>query len=418
MLRHLGYLRYDSKLIPTLLMEFTVSLETSQRVAKVKPSATIAVSMKAAELRAAGRDILSLSAGEPDFPTPEHIGAAAKAAIDNGETRYTAVDGTAALKAAIQAKFKRDNQLDYEAKQILVSGGAKQCIYNLLAALISPGHEVVIPAPCWVSYPDMVKLVDGEPITLMTGPEQAFKITPEQLRSALNENTRLLIINSPSNPSGKAYSKAEYQALGAVLADFPKVVVLSDEIYEHIYWGAEPFVSFATACPELIDRTVIVNGVSKAYAMTGWRIGFAAGPAELIKEMRKVQSQTTSNPCSIAQAAAVAALNGDQSCVKTMNQAFRERHDFFINGLNELEGVECLPCEGAFYAFPSFQAVIDARDDIADDMALATWLLETVGVATVPGTPFGQPGHLRLSYASSKEDLEQALVRLKQALGG
>lgn len=393
-----------------------MSVNTSERVAKVKPSATIAVSMKAAELRAAGRDVLSLSAGEPDFPTPEHIGNAAIAAIHNGETRYTAVDGTPVLKQAIQNKLQRDNQLSYEANQILVSGGAKQCIYNLLAAGINAGDEVIIPAPYWVSYPDMVRLVDGEPVVITTGPQQSFKITPEQLRAALTDKTRLIILNSPSNPSGKAYTRAEYQALGAVLADFPNVVVVSDEIYEHIYWGSEPFISFATACPDLIDRTVVINGVSKSYAMTGWRIGYAAGPAGLIKEMRKVQSQTTSNPCSIAQAAAVAALDGDQECVKVMNRAFHERHDLFVKGLNDLPGVECLPGEGAFYAFPSFQAVIDARDDIADDVELAGWLLETVGVATVPGTAFGQPGHLRLSYASSNEDLEEALKRLRQAL--
>ncbi|GAB4182305.1 MAG: pyridoxal phosphate-dependent aminotransferase [Wenzhouxiangellaceae bacterium] len=393
-----------------------MTLKTSQRVAKVKPSATIAVSMKAAELRAAGRDILSLSMGEPDFDTPAHIGQAAVRAITEGQTRYTAVDGTAALKQAVQKKFQRDHQIDYEANQILVSSGAKQCIYNLLAALLDEGDEVIIPAPYWVSYPDMVRLVDGEPVIINTNAAGNFKITAEQLRAALTAKTRLLILNSPSNPSGKAYTRAEYAALGAVLADYPQVIITSDEIYEHIYWGDEPFASFVSACPQLKQRTVIVNGVSKAYAMTGWRIGYAAGDAALIKEMRKVQSQTTSNPCSISQAAAAAALDGDQDCVRQMNQDFKERHDYFVAALNKLPGVDCLPGDGAFYAFPSFQQVIDERDDLNNDIELANWLLETVGVATVPGSAFGVPGHLRLSYAAGMDTLREAIQRLHQAL--
>ncbi len=393
-----------------------MNMKTSNRVALVKPSATIAVSMKAAELKRAGKDIISLGAGEPDFDTPLHIKQAAIDAITAGETKYTAVDGTPELKAAIQEKFRRENQLDYTAQEIIVSSGAKQCIYNLLMALISSGDEVIIPAPYWVSYPDMVKLADGLPVILNAGMEQDFKITPKQLEASISDKSRLLIMNSPSNPTGKCYSREELSALCAVLENHPRLIVVTDDIYEHIYWGEQPFENLVTACPSMQARTVVVNGVSKAYAMTGWRIGYAAGPEELIRQMRKVQSQSTSNPCSISQAASVAALSGSQDCLAEMRQAFRERHDYLVAALNELPGVECASCEGAFYAFPSFHQILESREDLRDDVELAGWFLEHAGVAMVPGSAFGANGYLRLSYATDMDTLKSAIERLRAAL--
>ncbi|MBT8063753.1 MAG: pyridoxal phosphate-dependent aminotransferase [Gammaproteobacteria bacterium] len=388
----------------------------SRKVEQIRPSATIAVSMRAMELRAAGKDIVSLSAGEPDFDTPKHVREAAAAAIEAGQTRYTAVDGTPELKAAIVAKLHRDNELDFEPEQVIVGNGAKQCLYNLMVALLNPGDEVIVPAPYWVSYPDMVKLADAQPAILAGTPENDYKITARELQNSLNENTRMLILNSPSNPTGKVYSEEEYRELGDVLEEHPKVLIACDDIYEHIYWGPGDFRTFLNACPEMADRTVVVNGVSKGYAMTGWRIGYLAGPADLVKAMRKVQGQSTSCAGSISQAAAVAALNGPQDCVEEMRVAFRERHEFMLDALNELPGVDCPACDGAFYAFPSFQAVIDRMGNIKDDVELATWLLEEAGVATVPGTAFGAPGHLRLSFASSLEDLGEAIERIRIAL--
>ncbi|MBT8060525.1 MAG: pyridoxal phosphate-dependent aminotransferase [Gammaproteobacteria bacterium] len=388
----------------------------SRKVEQIRPSATIAVSMKAMELRAAGKDIVSLSAGEPDFDTPKHVREAAAAAIEAGQTRYTAVDGTPELKAAIVAKLHRDNELDFEPEQVIVGNGAKQCLYNLMVALLNPGDEVIVPAPYWVSYPDMVKLADAQPAILAGSPENDYKITARELQNSLNENTRMLILNSPSNPTGKVYSEEEYRELGDVLEEHPKVLIACDDIYEHIYWGPGDFRTFLNACPEMADRTVVVNGVSKGYAMTGWRIGYLAGPADLVKAMRKVQGQSTSCAGSVSQAAAVAALNGPQDCVEEMRVAFRERHEFMLDALNELPGVDCPACDGAFYAFPSFQAVIDRMGNIKDDVELATWLLEQAGVATVPGTAFGAPGHLRLSFASSLEDLAEAIERIRTAL--
>jgi aspartate aminotransferase len=393
-----------------------MQVKTSARVAQVKPSATMAVSSKAAELKAAGHDIISLGAGEPDFDTPEHIKQAAIDAIKAGQTKYTAVPGTPALLQAIIGKFERENKLHYSANEIIASTGAKQCIYNLLQALINVGDEVLIPAPYWVSYPDMVRLADGEPVIMNTTWEDNFKISPKQLENSMTGATRLLIMNSPSNPSGGAYSRKELQAIGDVLSQNPRIVIVTDDIYEHIYWGDEPFSTLLNVCPELKDRTVVVNGVSKAYAMTGWRLGYAAGPAELIKEMRKVQSQSTSNPCSITQAAAVAALSGPQDSISTMRGAFKRRHDYFIEALNKLPGVKCLPCAGAFYALASFQTVIDRMEDIGDDVELAAWLLEHAGVSMVPGTPFGVPGYLRASYATSMENLQEAIARLASKL--
>ena len=392
-----------------------MSIRFSSRVAQVKPSATIAMSMKAAELKAAGRDIISLSMGEPDFDTPAHIRKAAIEAIEKGQTRYTAVDGTPALKQAIITKLARDNRLDYQANEILVSSGAKQSIYNLIQAVIDDGDEVIIPAPYWVSYPDMVRLAGGAPVTLATTAETDYKITPAQLASSINDDTRMLMFNSPSNPTGKAYSRAELAALGEVLLAHPRVLICSDDIYEHIWWADEPFSTLGEVVPALKERLIVINGVSKAYAMTGWRIGYAAGPAAIIKEMRKIQGQSTSNPCSISQAAAAAALAGDQACVAEMNVAFKQRHDWLVPALDALPGVRCTAGQGAFYAFADFSEAI-ATLGLADDLAMAEHLLEKAGVATVPGTAFGAPGHLRLSFACDLATLKNAVERIAQAL--
>jgi aspartate aminotransferase len=389
---------------------------TSIKVGQIKPSATIAVSSKAMKLKSQGRDIVSLGAGEPDFDTPEHIREAAIAAIHAGKTRYTQVDGTPELKAAIANKFRLQNELEFTADQIIVSNGAKQSLFNLMVAVLNKDDEVIVPAPYWVSYPDMVKLADGEPAILAATSENDYKITPRELQNTLNENTRMVIFNSPSNPTGKVYSEEEYRALGEVLIEHPKVFIACDDIYEHIYWGSSPYRTFMNACPELSERTVIINGVSKGYAMTGWRIGYLAGPADLVKAMCKVQGQSTSCASSISQAAAEAALSGPQDCVEEMRLSYEERYHYIQAALNELPGVECPDCDGAFYAFPSFQGFIDSMDSIRDDVELATWFLEEAGVATVPGSAFGAPGHLRLSFASSLEQLEDAIGRLKRAM--
>ena len=388
----------------------------SQKVDQIKSSATILVSMKAMELKAAGKDIISLGAGEPDFDTPEHVCEAAIAAIRAGKTRYTQVDGTPELKAAIVRKLKRENGLAYKAEQVIVSNGAKQSLYNLMVALLNRGDEVIVPAPYWVSYPDMVKLADGQPAILAASAENDFKITARELQNSLNEKTRMLILNSPSNPSGKVYSEQEYRELGEVLQEHPKVFIACDDIYEHIYWGDGPYRTFLNACPKLARRTVVINGVSKVYAMTGWRIGYLAGPADLVAAMRKVQGQSTSCPGSVSQAAAAAALSGPQDCVETMRQAFRQRYEYVYAALNEIPGVVCPECEGAFYALPSFQDFIDRMGDIRDDVELAAWLLEQAGVSTVPGSAFGAPGHLRISYAAGMEHLEEAIGRIRKAI--
>ena len=388
--------------------------DLSDRVQKVKPSPTLAVSALAGQLRAAGRDIIGLGTGEPDFDTPDHIKQAAIEAINNGQTKYTAVDGTAELKQAIIDKFQRDNGFDYSAEQILVSSGGKQSFYNLCQALLNKGDEVIIPAPYWVSYPDMVLLAEGKPVIVETTIEQNFKLDAAALEDAITPNTRMLVINSPSNPSGVAYRKAELAALGEVLKKYPDILVVTDDMYEHIVWSDEGFSNILNACPELYDRCMVLNGVSKAYAMTGWRIGYAAGPADIIKAMKKIQSQSTSNPCSISQAAAVAALNGDQSCIQTMLSAFKERHDFVVAALNKIPHIQCLPSDGTFYSFPDIQSFIDARDDIENDVDAANLLLDQVGVALVPGSAFGAPGHMRLSYATSMQNLEAALQRIEQ----
>jgi aspartate aminotransferase len=388
----------------------------SQRVQRVKPSPTLAVTARAAELRAAGKDIVSLGAGEPDFDTPEHIKEAAIRAIRGGATRYTAVDGTAQLKAAIIDKFRRDNGLDYEPGQILVSCGGKQSFYNLAQALLNPGDEVIIPAPYWVSYPDMVRLADGEPVIVKAGLDQRFKISPQQLEAAITPRTRLFVLNSPSNPTGVAYTRAELEALAEVLLRHPHVLVATDDMYEHILWAKEPFSNIVMVCPALYQRCIVLNGVSKAYAMTGWRIGYAGGPADLIKAMKKIQSQSTSNPATPSQAAAVEALNGDQSCIAPMLSAFSERHDYVVKTLNALPGVRCAEADGTFYAFANVSEVIAGLSGIDDDVKLAEYLLDEVGLALVPGTAFGSPGHLRLSFATSMDQLREAIRRLEQVL--
>ncbi len=393
-----------------------MAVKISQRISQIKPAATIAVNAKAQELRAQGRDIISLGFGEPDFDTPEHIKKAAIKAINDGKTKYPPVDGTVELKEAIIGKFEKENSLTYGPKQIIVSTGAKQALFNLMLAVLNDNDEAIIPAPYWVSYPDIVKMAGGQPMILNTGIETDFKISAKQLQNSLTENTRLLLINSPSNPTGKVYSEEDYKALAEVLLDHPKVLVICDDIYEHIYWAEQPFVTFLNCCPELTDRTVIVNGVSKAYAMTGWRIGYAAGPEEIINAMKKAQSQSTSGACSISQAAATAALTGSQQCVADMRQEFKLRYEYLLSALNEIDGVECPECDGAFYAFPSFEKVIERMPDIRDDVELASWLLENAGVAMVPGTAFGAPGRLRLSFATSMDNLKTCVKRITRAV--
>ncbi|MFZ0468644.1 MAG: pyridoxal phosphate-dependent aminotransferase [Thiogranum sp.] len=391
-------------------------ISLSQRVQRVKPSPTLAVTARAAELRAAGRDIVSLGAGEPDFDTPEHIKQAAIRAIQAGATRYTAVDGTPELKSAIINKFQRDNGLTYQPNQILVSCGGKQSFYNLVQALLNPGDEVIIPAPYWVSYPDMVRLADGEPVIVKAGLDQRFKISPEQLEAAITPKTRLFVLNSPSNPTGVAYKRTELQALAEVLMRHPHVVVATDDMYEHISWADEPFSNILNVCEALYPRTLVLNGVSKAYAMTGWRIGYAGGPASVIQAMKKIQSQSTSNPASPSQAAATEALNGDQSCIAPMLAAFKQRHDYLVKALNELPGVRCAEADGTFYAFPDFSGAIARLDGVDDDLSLAEYLLNEAGVALVPGSAFGAPGYARLSFATSMEVLKDAVSRLEKAL--
>ncbi len=392
-----------------------MQIDLASRVHRIKPSPTLAVAARAEELKAAGKNIISLSVGEPDFDTPEHIKDAAIKALKDGLTKYTPVDGTKGLKQAIVDKFARENQLTYALNQILVSVGAKHSLFNLFAAILNEGDEVIIPAPYWVSYPDMVKLLDGTPVIIEAGREQQFKITPAQLEAAITTKTRAVVLNSPSNPTGVAYTKAELLALGQVLLKHPNVLVVSDDIYEHTLWSKEPFANIVMACPELYERSIVVNGVSKAYAMTGWRIGYAAGPAKIIAAMNKIQSQSTSNATSIAQAAAQAALNGDQSCITTMTNAFKERHDFVLGELQKMAGVKCFPCDGTFYIFPCMNEVI-AKAGMKDDIELADYLLNEAEIALVPGSAFGAPGFLRISYATSMEKLKEAMKRMAAAL--
>jgi aspartate aminotransferase len=393
-----------------------MSIKLSHRVQAVKPSPTLAITARAAQMRAAGKDIVGLGAGEPDFDTPEHIKAAAVEALAKGFTKYTAVDGIASLKKAIVDKFKKDNGLDYQPKQVLVSCGGKQSSYNLTQALLNPGDEVIIPAPFWVSYPDMVLLADGVPVIIETTQAQRFKITPEQLRKAITPKTRLIFINSPSNPSGIAYTQGELKALGDVLKDYPEIIIATDDMYEHILWEQGTFVNILNAHPDLYDRTVVMNGVSKAYSMTGWRIGYAAGPADLIEAMTTVQSQSTSNPTSISQVAAEAALTGDQSFINEMCVEFKKRHDYVVAEFNKIDGIDCIETDGTFYVFPNIEKLLARLDGIDDDLAFSEYLIEKAGVALVPGSAFGTPGHIRISIATSMANLEKAMERIRNAV--
>jgi len=393
-----------------------LEIKVANRAANIKPSPTLAVTARAAELRAAGRSIIGLGAGEPDFDTPQHIRDAAIAAINSGKTKYTAVGGLPELKQAIIGKFQRENELAYGADQILVSCGAKHSIYNLMQGLLNPGDEVIIPAPYWVSYPAMARLAGADPVMINTGLEGRFKMSKEQLRAAITDRTRLLIINSPSNPAGVSYSEEELAAIASVLVEHPKITIITDDIYEHILWGQNSFRNIVNACPELYDRTVVVNGVSKAYSMTGWRIGYLGGPVSLVAAMQKIQSQSTSNPASIAQHAAIAALEGAQTCIEENTAIFKRRHDFVYAGLNDIDGIACIASDGAFYSFPNMQGVIDKLDGVDNDVELGEYLLEKAEVALVPGSAFGVQGHMRLSFATSMENLEMAMQRLKKAL--
>ena len=390
------------------------------RVARIKPSPTIAVSTRAQELRAAGRDVINLGAGEPDFDTPPHIKEAAKAAIDEGQTKYTAVGGTPALKDAICEKLRRENNLSFSPAQVCASVGAKHSILNLMLALLDDGDEAVVPAPYWVSYPDMALFCGATPIAVAAGADSGYKISATDLAANLSAKTKLVILNSPSNPTGALYSESELRALGEALRAYPRAWIVSDDIYEHIRYDDRPFANLANACPDLAPRVLVVNGVSKAYAMTGWRIGYAAGDERIIKAATKIQSQGTSNPSSISQAAAVAALTGGIDCVAPMLAAFARRRRLVVDGLNAVAGLRCPPVEGAFYAFAdAAEAVARLADNgkitRADDVALCEYLLDEAGVAVVPGSAFGCENAFRVSFAASDEALKKALERINAA---
>jgi len=386
------------------------------RIQSVKPSPTLALSQRADEMTALGKPVINLTVGEPDFDTPQNIKNAAIEALNKGQTKYTAVDGTKNLKQAIIKKLAQENKLEYQAKQVIVSCGAKHSLFNLFAALLNPGDEIIIPAPYWVSYPDMAKIVDAVPVVINTSIESHFKMTAEQLEAAITPKTRALVINSPSNPTGIAYTQEELKKFAEVLLKHPNVIIISDDIYEHILWSTPAFINILNACPELYDRTVVINGVSKAYAMTGWRIGYAAGPEKLIAAMKILQSQSTSNPCSIAQAAAVEALNGDQSSISLMARAFKARHDFILPELQRMPGVKCLPSDGTFYSFPCVQDVLYQSTTMTSDLEFSDYLLQEANLAVVPGSAFGTPGYIRLSFATSTENLEEAMRRMGEAI--
>jgi aspartate aminotransferase len=389
-----------------------LSIHLARRLQRIQPSATVSITARAGRLKEAGRDIIVLSVGEPDFATPEHIKAAARDALARNDTKYTAVDGSRELKEAVVTKLARDNGLGYTPEQVLISSGAKQSCYNACLALLGPGDEAIVLAPYWVSYPDMVRLADAEAVVVASEARAGFKITAEQLEAAITPRTRLVILNSPCNPTGAVYLRADWLAVGEVLRRHPDIVILTDDIYEHICWTGEPFASFAAICPDLFDRTLTINGMSKGYAMSGWRVGYAAGPVPIIKAMTSIQSQSTTNACTISQAAATAALLGDQQCVRDMCAEFRRRHDFFFAGVKDLPGFDCVPASGTFYLFPSIEQAMH-RKHAATDIEFCEQLLEATGVALVPGTAFGAPGHLRLSFAASFDTLSAALERLR-----
>lgn len=391
----------------------------SDTLGRIKPSPTIAVGAKAAELKAAGRDIIALGAGEPDFDTIDYVKEAAIKAINDGQTKYTIVDGTPELKDAIIEKFKRDNGLDYKRENISVNSGGKQTIYNAFMATLNPGDEVIIPAPYWVSYPDMVMLAGGTPVIIEAGIDNNFKITADQLDAAITDKTKWVMVNSPSNPTGAAYSASEMKNLTDVLVKYPHVWVFADDIYEHIVYDDFEFVTPVMVEPSLKNRTLTMNGMAKAYAMTGWRIGFAGGPVELINAMRKVQSQSTSNPCSISQAASVAALTGDQGYLKIRAEAFKTRRDLVVKMINDVPGLECPTPEGAFYVYPSCQGLMGKKTPdgktLKSDFDVSRYLLESAGVAVVHGEAFGLSPYFRISYATSDDVLIEACNRIKKA---
>jgi aspartate aminotransferase len=394
-------------------------MHASAALGRIQPSATLAMTTRVLELKRNGVDVIGLGAGEPDFDTPDFVKEAAIRAIRDGKTKYTNVDGTAELKEAIVAKFARDNHLTYTTDQVSVNVGGKHTLFNAIVASVDPGDEVIVPAPYWVSYPDVVQFAGGTPVFVAAGPDQDYKLKPEQLEAAITPRTKWVILNSPSNPTGAAYSETELKALGAVLLRHPHVWVFADDMYEHIVYDGFVFRTIAEVCPELYDRTLSVNGCSKAYAMTGWRIGFAAGAPWLIKAMAKLQSQSTSNPCSIAQAAAVAALTGDQSFLADRNAAFAKRRDLVVSALNAIPGMTCPKPEGAFYVYPSFAPLIGRTTPrgvvIADDEAFVTYLLDDARVAAVQGTAFGLSPAMRISYATSDALLTEACARIAEA---
>ncbi len=395
----------------------------SNCVNRIKESPTLAITAKAAKLKSEGKDIIALAAGEPDFDTPDFIKEAAIKAIKDGLTKYTPVSGIPSLKEAVVKKFKRDNKLDYEINEVIIGVGAKQCIFNLFLALLNLGDEVIVPVPYWVSYTDIVELTGAFPILIKCGIDQSFKITPEQLEKSITKKTKIVILNSPSNPTGSVYSKSELKELANILIKYPDIYIVTDDIYEHIRLDEQPFHNIVMVEPKLKDRCIIINGVSKAYSMTGWRIGFAAGPEKIISAMGILQSQSTSNPTSISQAAAEAALLGDQSCITPMLNAFKERHTFVVNAFNNIEGLDCIKAQGAFYLFPYAKNAIESlyrkgKIKSNDDIAFSDYLLDTKGVAIVPGSAFGSEGYFRISFATSMDNLGEALLRIKEAIEG
>lgn len=387
----------------------------SKRIQSIQPSATMSISSKAKALKAAGKDIISLSLGESDFNTPENVQKSAIKAIETGNNKYTAPEGSLELREAIVHKFQRDNDLNYNIGQVMASTGGKQAIFNLFSAILDQGDEVIIPAPYWASYPDMVIVNEGSPVIITCSVDQDYKMTAEQLEQAITPKTKLLILNSPSNPTGMVYSDDEMAKIGQVLIKNPHVYILSDDIYEHILWTEQGFQNIVNICPELKDRAIIVNGLSKAYAMTGWRLGFAAGPEEIIQAMKKMQSQSTSCPCSITQMAAIEALNGDQSELEVLKDTFKERHDFVYQRLSQLKGFKVSPAQGAFYMFPHVEHAYQALS-LKDDIAFAEYLIDKAGVALVPGTAFGSPGAIRMSYAMDISTLGKAINRIEESL--
>ena len=393
----------------------------SKCMGRIQESPTLAITAKALKLKSEGKDIIGLAAGEPDFDTPDFIKNAAIEAIQAGFTKYTAATGTPSLKKAIVTKLKRENNLTYDTSEVIVGTGGKQCIFNLCLATLDHGDEVIIPAPYWVSYTDIAELTGAKSIVVACGIEQEFKMLPSQLEDSISKNTKLVLINSPSNPTGSVYSKEELKALAQVLLNHPNILIGTDDIYEKINLNGEPFYNIVMVEPRLKDRTIILSGVSKAYSMTGWRIGYAAGPSSIIKAMGILQSQSTSNPTSISQVAAEAALNSDQSCIKPMVKAFKERHQFVVNAFNDIEGIKCIDAKGAFYSFPYAQEAInklfaDGKLKENNDIAFSEYLLETKGVAVVPGTAFGAPNYFRISFATSLDNLKKALKRIKEAI--